>query len=119
MHSKFPYSSSVTGAVCEPEAWSRSSTAFFRRTISGSFIQPPLSSAFTVNKRKSKANPNQDGRANRNHRRLANFIAVVEQILSCHEEIDSSWHGHTCRPRRAVHGWTGLTFDQYCLLLDV
>ena len=36
---------------------------------------------------KSKAYTNKDWRANRSHRRLANFITVVEQILNCHEEI--------------------------------
>jgi hypothetical protein len=38
---------------------------------------------------KSKAYTNKDWRANRSHRRLANFITVVEQVLNCHEEINA------------------------------
>ncbi len=32
---------------------------------------------------------------------------------------DALCYGHTGRPHRAIYGWTGLTLDQYCLLLDV
>src|SRR5882724_4559099 len=38
MHSKFPYSRRVTGAVSGPEAWSCSVTGFLSLTISGVLI---------------------------------------------------------------------------------
>src|SRR6266436_1944838 len=38
MHSKFPYSRRVTGAVSGPEAWSCAVTGFLRLTISGVLI---------------------------------------------------------------------------------
>jgi hypothetical protein len=37
---------------------------------------------------KSKANTNQDGWSNGSDRGLANFIALVEQVLSGHVEIN-------------------------------
>ena len=67
----------------------RSSTAFFNRRSSGSFQQLAYLQRSPGTRMKSNANPNQNGRANRSQRRLANFITLVEQIFSGHVEINA------------------------------